>query len=95
MWDGKIKRFYEALRLDTNIVSTHSKISSIGTANALMMLVNLDLNKNDLSMDVYYTSFNKHYRGLMAVLQRAAITPADLMEKYADGKLISKAKNIN
>ena len=54
------------------------------------MLVNLDLEKKDLAMDAYYTSINKHYRNLMAVIQRAAIKPADLTENYTDGDLTSK-----
>ena len=62
---------------------------SISTANALLALVNLDLEKNDLSIDAYYTSTNKHYRSVMAVIQRASIVPANLLDKYSGGELIS------
>ena len=77
------------------MISAHSKIMSISTANILLMLVNLDLEKNDLIMEAYYTSVNKHYRNLMAVIQRAAVTPANLIEKYEDGWLISEIEVIS
>ena len=76
------------------MISTHSKLVSVSTANILLVLVSLDLQKNELNMDAYYTSVNKHYRSLMAVMQRAAVVPTDLMEKYTDGKLISQRKII-
>lgn len=87
--DGNLTRFSESTKLDTNIISAHSKIISISSANALLVLVSLDLDKNDLIMDAYYTSTNKHYRNLMAVIQKAAIVPANLLEKYTDGELNS------
>jgi len=80
---------YESTKLDTNIVSTHSKIISVSAANALLVLVNLDAEHADLSVEAYVTATNKHYRAVMAVMQRASVVPADLLDKYSDGKLNS------
>ena len=87
-------RFHESTKLDTNIISAHSKIISISAANVLLVLANLNLECNDLVLEAYYTSTNKHYKNLMAIMQRTAISTANLVEKYKDGKLTSPGKVI-
>lgn len=81
--------FYEANELNTNLITVHSRIVSMSSANILLMLVGLDTDKGELKMNPYYTVTNKHYKMYMATFQRAGIEVCCFENKYGKGKFIS------